>query len=236
MVEQQIDELVEIMWLLKEEGRPATERSIMARTEVHHSCVDTFKMPDSIAAVVRDAEQKGYVKAMNGDYILSSEGEELAKGIIRRHRLAEKLFYEVLELPREHGEAASCEFEHILSDVVVDRVCSFLGHPEFCPHGKKIPQGDCCKNRYSVRPDRVLPILSACAGSQLVVSFVSSKKPEVVRRLTTFGIIPGKQIRLVQKGSAIIIAVGESTVAVDKSVAESIYVKESATNGPDPAK
>jgi len=27
---------------------------------------------------------------------------------------------------------------------MTDSICSFLGHPKFCPHGKPIPRGACC--------------------------------------------------------------------------------------------
>ena len=42
-------------------------------------------------------------------------------------------------------EQQACKFEHILSPEVTDKICSFLGHPECCPHGSPIPSGECCE-------------------------------------------------------------------------------------------
>ncbi|MBI4244887.1 MAG: metal-dependent transcriptional regulator [Planctomycetes bacterium] len=226
MTDNDIDELIEILWLLKEESKEATEPVIKERTAQHHACIECFDMPQSIASVAKEAMNKDLVASNNGTFILTSKGEDHARGIIRRHRLAEKLFTEVLEIPMEQSEAASCEFEHILSDLVVDRVCAFLGHPDFCPHNKKIPQGQCCKKKETYSGDSVTPLLFTDVGSTLNVSFISHKKPEVVRKLASFGILPGQTIKLAQKGSAVILAVGESTIAIDRSIAECIYVKK----------
>ncbi|PWT93024.1 MAG: DtxR family iron dependent repressor, partial [Acidobacteria bacterium] len=34
--------------------------------------------------------------------------------------------------------------EHIISPDVAEKICSFLGHPQLCPHGHDIPPGRCC--------------------------------------------------------------------------------------------
>jgi len=72
-------------------------------------------------------------------------GEERARSVIRRHRLAERLFMDVLSIRDAASvESNACTFEHILSPEVTDRICTFLGHPETCPHGGPIPRGECC--------------------------------------------------------------------------------------------
>jgi len=35
--------------------------------------------------------------------------------------------------------------EHIIDPEVTASICSFLGHPRKCPHGKPIPSGNCCE-------------------------------------------------------------------------------------------
>jgi DtxR family Mn-dependent transcriptional regulator len=35
--------------------------------------------------------------------------------------------------------------EHIINPEVTNSICSFLGHPKSCPHGRAIPTGDCCE-------------------------------------------------------------------------------------------
>lgn len=72
-------------------------------------------------------------------------GEQRAANVIRRHRLAERLFTETLHMENEQGiEEQACKFEHILSFEATDKICTFLGHPKTCPHGSPIPPGCCC--------------------------------------------------------------------------------------------
>jgi DtxR family Mn-dependent transcriptional regulator len=87
----------------------------------------------------------GLVSVKDGVEEFTPAGELRARNVIRRHRLAERLFIDVLSIRDEvEIESSACKFEHILSEDVTDRICTLLGHPRECPHGSPIPQGDCC--------------------------------------------------------------------------------------------
>src|SRR5436305_998389 len=76
---------------------------------------------------------------------LTAHGRKRAADIIRRHRLAERLFTDSLAMDSETEiEQQACKFEHILSSEATDKICTFLGHPRTCPHGSPIPPGPCC--------------------------------------------------------------------------------------------
>ncbi|HKV41155.1 MAG TPA: iron dependent repressor, metal binding and dimerization domain protein [Blastocatellia bacterium] len=121
------------MWMLKEEGVEPTG--------------ETLRVPDvvdskSALASMRDL---GFVTVSDqGLMTWTPKGEMRARGIIRRHRLAEKLFFEKFDMNEKQAEANACQLEHILSNEVTDSVCAFLGHPKVCPHNKPIPRGSCC--------------------------------------------------------------------------------------------
>ena len=54
-------------------------------------------------------------------------GRQRAADIIRRHRLAERLFTDSLAMDSETEiEQQACKFEHILSPEATDKICSFL--------------------------------------------------------------------------------------------------------------
>jgi Mn-dependent DtxR family transcriptional regulator len=94
-----------------------------------------------------DALKPAGVSTGDGSLIveLTSRGRKRAADIIRRHRLAERLFTDSLALDSETEiEQQACKFEHILSPEATDKICTFLGHPRTCPHGALIPRGDCC--------------------------------------------------------------------------------------------
>ena len=84
----------------------------------------------------------------DGDLIVgfTERGRQRAADIIRRHRLAERLFMETLHMQDEQEiEQQACKFELILSPEATEKICTFLGHPKTCPHGSPIPPGQCCQ-------------------------------------------------------------------------------------------
>jgi putative ABC transport system ATP-binding protein len=91
--------------------------------------------------------QEELLRLEDGALALTKHGEPRARDIIRRHRLAERLFYETFSLDAELLDANACRIEHTLSPEVTEKLCSFLHHPETCPHGSPIPRGTCCPVR-----------------------------------------------------------------------------------------
>src|SRR6202521_2464774 len=161
--EEQFDEVLEELWVLEEHGEIAE----VERMEVHGALpvslaiekmmemgfvVSTPHPPhphDHKPFVNPCHEALKPVSASIGDgsmiVELTSRGRERAGSIIRRHRLAERLFTDSLAMDSEAEiEQQACKFEHILSPQATDKICTFLGHPRTCPHGAPIPPGVCC--------------------------------------------------------------------------------------------
>lgn len=70
---------------------------------------------------------------------LTNEGERLALKIIRRHRLWEVFLVDKLGFGWDQVHEMAEELEHIRSDELVERLDTFLGNPQFDPHGDPIP-------------------------------------------------------------------------------------------------
>jgi putative ABC transport system ATP-binding protein len=133
---QDFDEVLEQLWA--------------AREKDFHEEPEHFT-PTQHRKVCTRMARIGLVQLQGGEVAFTPRGEERARSVIRRHRLAERLFMDVLALRDESSiEKNACTFEHILSPEVTDRICTFLGHPRTCPHGSPIPEGECC--RTSVLP------------------------------------------------------------------------------------
>jgi putative ABC transport system ATP-binding protein len=128
---QDFDEVLEELWMLRE--------GTMHEEPEHFTAAQHRKLAAVMARI-------GLVELRGQEIAFTPKGEERARSVIRRHRLAERLFMDVLAI-RDEGsvEKNACTFEHILSPEVTDRICTFLGHPPTCPHGSPIPPGDCCR-------------------------------------------------------------------------------------------
>lgn len=208
------DEILECLWVLRESGSNSYEDVIR-------------EVADNDAAdVIRKMEKAGYIVVSDDRISFCDKGEERAKDLTRRHRLAERLFHDVLDVGMEESEETACEIEHFLSPSVTDSVCSFLGHPPTCPHGKPIPRGDCClKYKTDYRP-LVMQLKEMEVGSKGRIVFIRPSDSSRLERLASMGMLPGSIIKLKQKRPSFVLEIDETTLAVDKLIAEEIYVKE----------
>jgi putative ABC transport system ATP-binding protein len=162
--EEQIEEVLEELWVLEEHNQIAE----LEHMEVHGALpvsiavdkmremglVETRPHPPiahdhkTFVNPCHDALKPAGVSIGDGSMIvdLTAKGRQRAADIIRRHRLAERLFTDSLAMDSETEiEQQACKFEHILSPEATDKICTFLGHPKTCPHGAPIPPGKCCK-------------------------------------------------------------------------------------------
>lgn len=70
---------------------------------------------------------------------LTDEGERLALQVIRRHRLWEVFLVEKLGFGWDAVHEIAEELEHVRSAELVTRLDTYLGCPQFDPHGDPIP-------------------------------------------------------------------------------------------------
>jgi putative ABC transport system ATP-binding protein len=133
--ERNFDEVLEQIWTLEENHEEAKPESIQFLAGGNLKLLPVMK---EIGLLATD----GPVVSM------TDVGAKRAANVIRRHRLAERLFSDTFSMQDESElESNACTFEHILSPEVTERICSFLNHPAACPHGSPIPAGDCCKGK-----------------------------------------------------------------------------------------
>src|SRR6202142_2198972 len=167
--EEQFDEVLEELYVIEEHAQIAE----VARMEVHGAlpvsiAVEKMEAMELVAThphppqphdhkpfvnPCHDALKPSGVSIGEGSLIveLTTRGRQRAADIIRRHRLAERLFTDSLAMDSETEiEQQACKFEHILSGEGTEKICAFLGHPKTCPHGSPIPPGPCCGKQTDV--------------------------------------------------------------------------------------
>jgi DtxR family Mn-dependent transcriptional regulator len=211
--EEGTDEVLELIWTMREKGLTGIQ-----------DLVEQARDPE-VRDVVRQMTLEGLVEVAGEALRLSEKGEVLAEGIIRRHRLTERLLMELFELSEEEAESEACKLEHVLSPRVTDSVCSFLGHPPVCPHGKPIPMGPCChKLTREVQP-LIQPLSDLELGREGKVVFISTRVKGRLEPLSALGIIPGTTVQLKQRRPSYVIHIGETSVALDEQIVREIYVK-----------
>ena len=164
--------------------------------------------------------------AVSDDLInLTDMGKPEARSVVRRHRLAERLLYDVLGSEESMMHEAACKFEHLLNRGLDDNICTLLGHPKVCPHGKPIPPGRCCHEEQQEIERLVSPLSQLLPGQQGKVAYVYASEAARMQKLIAMGIMPGASIRLVQKFPSYVFEAGYTQFAVDEQIADSIYVR-----------
>ncbi len=109
--------------------------------------------------------------------------------------------------------------------VVVEPICTLLGHPRVCPHGKPIPLGKCCSSgRRDVGPV-VERLCESSAGESGTVAYVCTTSPGRLGRLASFGLVPGTAIRVHQTWPSVVVTLGETELAFDQETSRDIFVR-----------
>jgi DtxR family Mn-dependent transcriptional regulator len=214
MDRERIDEALELLWTLNEDGHQDLNRFRLSSED------------DGIDAVIHAMKREDLVSITGDNIQFTDKGGVQAKALIRRLRLAERLFTDVFEMRGDTVIADACRMEHILSKELTDSVCTFLGHPQTCPHGKPIPRGECCK-KYKVQVEPLVTRLSEFeVGSSGKITFIVPAKPSRLSKLNSLGITAGSIVRLLQRNPSYVIQIDETTVALDPEIAKEIYVKK----------
>jgi DtxR family Mn-dependent transcriptional regulator len=175
--------------------------------------------------IIENLELKGYIKLNKKDKIrLTSEGEEEAKEVVRRHRLAERLLVDILGMEIDEAETGACEFEHVLASELTESICILLGHPGQCPHGLPIPKGDCCEEKKQTMSSAIGPLANGKVGEVYKVAYINTSSNSRMHKLMHFGVGPGSQIKLHQRYPSFVICSDNGQLAMEKDIAEEIYI------------
>lgn len=200
------DEALETMWELQEHGE-VWLRDVVAELGNEEK--------------IRQMQKDSLISIEEGGIIFTDAGKQRARDIIRRHRLAERLFVDVFDL--KDFEADACLVEHAISPGVEEAICTLLGHPPLCPHGKSIPKGRCC----ALYTRKVKPLVQSLrdveVGKSAKVLFINAPAMD---RLAAMGLVPGADITLNQKMPSYVVEIGATTMAIDEDIAKGIYVKQ----------
>jgi len=156
---------------------------------------------------------------------LTAAGRPEATQAIRRHRLAERLLADVLATEEVMIDEHACRFEHVLVDGVDESICTLLGHPRFCPHGKPIPQGECCRQMRASVGRLIAPLRELQPGQQGHIAYIQMNNPQHLQKLMAMGVLPGVSIRLLRRFPSFVFEAGYSQFAVDEEIAADIYVR-----------
>lgn len=186
---------------------------------------------DGLSTEALELVSQGLATQEQNVMTLTAAGEPEAAMAVRRHRLAERLLADVLSTTDAQLDIQACQLEHALFEGVDETICTLLGHPQFCPHGKPIPPGECCRQmRRSV--DRLIaPLTELKVGEHGAIAYLHMGNTSHSQKLMAMGVLPGTPISLQRRSPSFVFEAGYSEFAVDELIAADIFVRLAQDNG-----
>ncbi len=122
---------------------------------------------------------------------LTEPGRKLALHVLRRHRLLEQFLVEVLgfDWSEVHDEAE--QMEHVVSDLLLERIDRYLGHPTEDPHGDPIPSAE-----GELRHGSVETLVECPLDAEVSVARISDQDTEFLNYIADSGLNPGVSLRV----------------------------------------
>ena len=198
-------------------------------------CLEEESRPDAATANYLDKElgvslerliQNGLVQISEEKLQFTASGRLAAEQTIRRHRLSERLFYDVVNTGKAEMEKAACQVEHVVKKGIEEKICRLLGHPETCPHGKPIPPGKCCLKARETLEEFVVPLTRMQRGEKGVIAYIKADDSKKLQKLMAMGVLSGNAILLERTFPSFVFSVGYSEYAIDADMAGAIFVRK----------
>ncbi|HHC19526.1 MAG TPA: metal-dependent transcriptional regulator [Euryarchaeota archaeon] len=174
--------------------------------------------PGTVTNTIARLEKCGYVKRIPYRGIrLTKEGRILALKILRRHRLAERLLTDILEVDIDKVHEIAHKLEHDIAGIE-DYIERKLEGKSTCPHGRPIPP----KESYEE-----VPLTEAKEGKSYRIAKIILSNKEVAKEVNSKGLTPGMVFKVHEiLPNGITIVVDDKHIILDNNTGSSIIVCE----------
>jgi DtxR family Mn-dependent transcriptional regulator len=172
-------------------------------------------------------QQQGLVIASGQEFMLTPEGERVARQIIRAHRLLERYFADEARLPLRDIHAAAEHGEHRLTHEQVDALDASLGHPRLDPHGDPIPGRD-----GQIAPADDTPVTAWAEGKFGRITHLEDEPPLAFAQILAEGLRIGQIVRIVERTpERIVLSDGDAEYRLAPAVAANVFLAPAAYPG-----
>lgn len=215
-VSSSIEEYLEHIYKLQERDGCARTRELSEKMGVTLG---------TITNTVEMLEREGFVQHRPYKGVrLTEEGRRIALNVVRRHRLAERLLTDILQLDWSKAHEAACRLEHGLTDDVVKPLGKVLGHPKTCPHGNPIPTK--CGETVAKRCRRLIDLKPKESGT--IVKF-TEEDHDLLQHLRLLGFKPGVSVRVekrIESKDCVLLKLNNVAHELRSEIASTIWVRE----------
>jgi DtxR family transcriptional regulator, Mn-dependent transcriptional regulator len=120
-----LEDYLETIYLIVRKKHAARAKDIADQMKVKAS---------SVTAALRLLSERGLIHYAPYDIItLTTDGDRLAKDVLKRHEALYHFLHDVLGVEELESETGACKLEHSISPLVLKRLISFVDFVQQCP-------------------------------------------------------------------------------------------------------
>jgi DtxR family Mn-dependent transcriptional regulator len=218
-----VDEYLETIYFLAfpiGEYRPATGSTAIASRVAEMLGVSRA----SAGEMLKRLEADGLVeRGEQKEAILTPEGAERAKRVVRKHRIIERFLTDFMGYTAAESHVHADELGDTFSDDMIERINERLGGPDRCPHGWPVdPEFEQAENA------ELVALAELPVGREALIVRLAEHDGDLLHWFYDEGLVPGSQVAVVSAQRA----AGQLTVALDgaerpiaERAADGIYVR-----------
>ncbi|HET6623867.1 MAG TPA: metal-dependent transcriptional regulator [Gaiellaceae bacterium] len=221
-----VDEYLETIYFLAfpiGEYRPATGATAIASRVAEMLGVSRA----SAGEMLKRLEADGLVeRGEQKEAILTPEGAERAKRVVRKHRLIERFLTDFMGYTAAESHVHADELGDTFTDDMIERINVRLDRPDRCPHGWPVdPEFEQQENA------ELLPLAELAPGRDAEIVRLAEHDGDLLHWFYDEGLVPGAPVT-VRKAQP---AAGQLTILLDgaerpitEKAADGIYVRAAA--------
>ena len=161
----------------------------------------------TVSQTVARMERDGLVTVREDRHLdLTPTGRSLARDVMRKHRLAERLLVVIIGMDWATAHEEACRWEHVMSAAVEAYLPPLLGDPTTDPYGNPVPG----LGRPVRGEERVEDVAArSTEPTEVTISRIGEPiQAEVglLEELAEVGILPGTRVTIVLRGGDVIVS------------------------------
>jgi DtxR family Mn-dependent transcriptional regulator len=167
---------------------------------------------------------EGYVTIEARDIVLTNTGRRVAETLVRRHRLAERMLTDILQIPWRLCHDQAEDWEKVMTTEVEEAILARLEGEPTCPHGNPIPGAPSAIPWSDLRPVADMALEETARLTRLLEDVELDS--DVLRYLEEHELMPGRDVTLTDRGpdGTLTLEVNGNPVGLGLRLARNLWV------------
>lgn len=212
-----IEDYLETLYILQRDGVPIVGTRLAEILGV---------TPPTVTNTLKRMTRDGLITPDEGrGSVLTEQGLETARSVMRRHMLMEWLLVTTLKIPWSQTHAEAHNLEHTVSEMIEKQMRNNLGNPKTCPHGNPMPGFESLTSSW-------IPLMDIASGEHVIIRRIhelAENDPELMGFLEESGIVPGARVEVSETlpfNQTISLKLKDNIVSLGFTAARYIYVEK----------